>query len=168
MLLEGTGSEHEGCYETFKKHSRNSGTQNLIILRNFQYWPKALSFLLKNTCTCVFIVAPVGLSLAFPVQVSVRFKHGKTETARRKGRQKQQKRHRYGLYIPTYQRGIPREKTGHRRTASFAFKTNINIIVNISRYFSNLNKPQTGQKRQTENSTITSHLNPRRKNENCR
>ena len=58
-------------------------------------------------------------------------------------------------------RGIPREKTGHQRTASFAYKTNILIIINISRYFSNLSKAQTGHKRQTENSAITSHLNPR-------
>ena len=53
------------------------------------------------------------------------------------------------------------KKTGHRRTASFAYKTNIHIIINISRYFSTLNKGQTGHKRQTENSDITSHLIPR-------
>ena len=51
--------------------------------------------------------------------------------------------------------------TGYRRIASFAYKTNIHIIINISRCFSTLNKAQTGHKRQTENSAITSHLNPR-------
>ena len=60
-------------------------------------------------------------------------------------------------------RGIAREKTENRRTASFAFKTNIHIIINIPRYFSNLTKAQTGHKRQTKNSAISSHLNLRQK-----
>ena len=41
-FLEGTGSEHEDCYRTLETHIKTLSTQNLKILRNFQYWPKFL------------------------------------------------------------------------------------------------------------------------------
>ena len=47
---KGTGSEHEDCYETFKKLVRNSDYSKPD---NFKKMAKILGFLRTNTCTGV-------------------------------------------------------------------------------------------------------------------